>query len=87
MIITIIYLQEWFPEADKIKDIARQSKQLGELKVLIGVVFLVFSLNLFCEKRVFVSWIIFLHFHVTKFESQRASLRFVFFMECTVSYL
>ncbi|CAN7039435.1 unnamed protein product, partial [Brassica rapa subsp. trilocularis] len=57
-------LHEWFPEADKIKDSARQSKPLGKPKVLIGVVFLFFSLNLFCEKRVFVAWIIFLHFHV-----------------------
>ncbi|CAN7023505.1 unnamed protein product, partial [Brassica rapa subsp. trilocularis] len=34
-------------EADKIKDSARQSKPLGEPKVLIGVVFLFFSLNFF----------------------------------------
>ncbi|KAF3554145.1 hypothetical protein F2Q69_00010834 [Brassica cretica] len=48
MIITIICLQEWFPEADKIKDSARQSKQLGELKHSLT---LVEDMAQFCKRK------------------------------------
>lgn len=40
-LITSTFLQEWFPEADK----------LEELKVCIGVVFSAFSLSLFCAEE------------------------------------